>query len=49
MLTVEKVGPANLAGSGIGCLTSAKNQGYQPKVEWLQERFASARELLEQS
>jgi hypothetical protein len=34
-----KVGPENLAESGIGCLTNPKNQGYQPKVDWLRKRF----------
>ena len=36
---MENVGPANLACCGIGCLTSPKHQGYQPRVEWLQKRF----------
>ena len=34
-ITLEEVGPGNLSDCGIGCLTSPKNQGYQPKVEWL--------------
>jgi hypothetical protein len=38
-ITWEKVGPENLSDCGIGCLTDPKNQGYRPKVEWLQERF----------
>jgi hypothetical protein len=38
-ISLEKVGPANLSECGIGCLTSLKNQGLQPKVEWLQRRF----------
>jgi hypothetical protein len=43
---MEKVGPANLTGCGIGCLTSPKNQGYQPKVEWLQRRFGEGLRFL---
>jgi hypothetical protein len=39
-ITLEKVGPENLTDCGIGCLSSPRNVGYQPKVEWLQERFA---------
>lgn len=39
-ISLEKVGPANLSKCGIGCLTGPKNQGIQPKVEWLQQRFA---------
>jgi len=38
-ITLVKVGPGNLSDCGIGCLTDPKNQGYQPKVEWLQKRF----------
>ena len=45
-ITLEKVGPANLADCGIGCLTSPKNQGYQPKVEWLRRRFAEGLRFL---
>jgi len=39
-ITLEKVGPDNVADCGIGCLTNPKNQGYEPKVEWLRKRFA---------
>ncbi len=38
-ITLEKVGPGNLADCGIGCLTNPKHQGFQPKVDWLQKRF----------
>ena len=44
--TLENVGPRNLPDCGIGCLTNPKNQGYQPKVEWLQERFAEGLRFL---
>ncbi len=43
---LEKVGPENLLDCGIGCLTDPKNQGYQPKIEWLQKRFAEGLRLL---
>jgi hypothetical protein len=39
-MTLEKVGPENLSNCGIGCLTNQKHQGYQPKLDWLKERFA---------
>jgi GNAT superfamily N-acetyltransferase len=39
-ISLEKVGPENLPECGIGCLTNPKHQGFRPKVEWLQERFA---------
>ena len=39
-ITLEKVGPDNVAVCGIGCLTDSRNQGYRPKVEWLRKRFA---------
>lgn len=39
-ITLEKVGPENISDCGIGCLTNPKNQGFQPKVEWLKKRFA---------
>ena len=38
-ITLEKVGPHNLAECGIGCLVNTKNPGYRAKVDWLQERF----------
>jgi len=43
---MERVGPGNLSDCGIGCLTDPKNQGYQPKVEWLQRCFAEGLHLL---
>lgn len=46
MLTLQKVGPENLADCGIGCLSNPKNQGYGPKVEWLQARFADGLRFL---
>jgi len=45
-ITQEKVGPENLARCGIGCLSSPKNQGYLPKVEWLRKRFAEGLRIL---
>jgi GNAT superfamily N-acetyltransferase len=39
-ISLAKVGPANLSECGIGCITNPNNQGHQPKVEWLQGRFA---------
>jgi GNAT superfamily N-acetyltransferase len=39
-ISLESVGPENLSACGIGCLASPRNVGYQPKVEWLQRRFA---------
>jgi L-amino acid N-acyltransferase YncA len=45
-ITLEKVGPGNLSDCGIGCLTNPKHQGYQPKVEWLQKRFAEGLRFL---
>ena len=45
-ILLEKVGPANLCECGIGCLTNRKNQGFQPKVEWLQQRFAEGLRFL---
>jgi GNAT superfamily N-acetyltransferase len=38
-IVLEKVGPANLSECGIGCLVNRKNQGFQPKVEWLHRGF----------
>jgi len=43
---LEKVGPDNLARFGFGCLTNPKNIGFQPKVVWLQARFAEGLRLL---
>lgn len=45
-VALEKVGPGNLSDCGIGCLSSPKNQGYQPKVEWLRKRFAEGLRFL---
>jgi hypothetical protein len=45
-MTLEKVGPDNIAECGIGCLTSSKNKGFQPKVEWLRKRFAEGLRFL---
>ena len=45
-ITLEKVGPENLSNCGIGCLTNPKNQGYHPKIKWLQKRFAEGLRLL---
>ena len=45
-ITMEKVGPGNLSDCGIGCLRDPKNQGYQPKVEWLRRFFAERLRLL---
>ncbi len=45
-VTLEKVRPENLSDCSIGCLTDPKNQGYQPKVEWLQRRFAEGLRFL---
>lgn len=38
-MTLEKVGPGNLADCGIGCLTNPKHEGFRPKVDWLKTRF----------
>jgi L-amino acid N-acyltransferase YncA len=45
-ISLDKVGPGNLADCGIGCLTGPKNIGYQTKIEWLQERFAEGLRFL---
>jgi hypothetical protein len=45
-ILLEKVGPANLCECGIGCLTNRKNQGFQSKVEWLQQRFTEGLRFL---
>ncbi len=44
--TLEKVGPDNLLSCGIGCITNPKHEGFGPKVEWLQQRFAAGLRLL---
>ncbi len=45
-ITLEKVGPDNLATCGIGCLTNPKHLGHQPKVAWLDRRFAEGLRFL---
>jgi hypothetical protein len=45
-ITLEKVGPENVAVCGIGCLIDPRNQGYRPKVEWLRKRFAEGLRFL---
>ena len=45
-ITLEKIGPGNLSDCGIGCLSNPKHPGYQPKVEWLQGRFAEGLRFL---
>jgi hypothetical protein len=45
-ISLEKVGPANLAECGIGCLTNPNNPGHQTKVEWLHRRFAEGLRFL---
>jgi len=38
-ITLEKVGPDNLAACGIGCLSNRRHEGFEPKVKWLEARF----------
>lgn len=38
-ITLEHVGPDNLADCGIGCLQNPRHEGHAPKVAWLEERF----------
>jgi GNAT superfamily N-acetyltransferase len=38
-ITLVKVGPDNLDGCGIGCLSNRNHEGYGPKVAWLHQRF----------
>lgn len=45
-VSLTSVGPANLPECGIGCLASPKNVGFQPKVEWLQQRFTEGLRFL---
>ena len=45
-ITLEKVGPRNLQECGFGCLVNPKNLGFQPKVDWLNQRFAEGLRLL---
>jgi len=44
--TLEKVGPDNLSVCGIGCITDPRHEGYEAKVEWLQQRFAEGLRFL---
>jgi len=46
MVAMEKVGPENLSDCGIGCLTNRKNQGFGPKVRWLEKRFEEGLRIL---
>jgi hypothetical protein len=45
-VTLEKIGPVNLAHCGIGCVTNPGHRGHQPKVEWLRNRFAEGLRIL---
>ena len=45
-ITLDTVGPENLADCGIGCLTSPANVGYQPKLDWLRKRFSEGLRFL---
>ncbi len=45
-ITLEKVGPGNLSSCGIGCLSSSRHEGFQPKVDWLTQRFDEGLRLL---
>jgi hypothetical protein len=45
-VTLEKVGPGNLADCGIGCLTSPTHEGYRLRVAWLRKRFAEGLRFL---
>ena len=45
-VVLEKVGPENLSDCGIGCITSPKHEGHQPKVDWLQRRFTEGLRFL---
>lgn len=38
-ISLERVGPSNVAECGIGCLTGPKNLGLRTKLEWLERRF----------
>lgn len=39
-VTLEIIGPENLAKCGIGCLANRQHPGYRSKVDWLQRSFA---------
>jgi hypothetical protein len=43
---LEKVGPGNLSDCGVGCIKNPKHEGYEPKVGWLEERFAEGLRFL---
>ena len=43
---LEKVGPDNLSECGIGCIANRKHVGYEPKVDWLNKRFAEGLRFL---
>jgi L-amino acid N-acyltransferase YncA len=45
-VTLEQVGPGNLSDCGIGCITNPRHEGFEPKVQWLQERFAEGLRFL---
>lgn len=45
-MTLETVGPGNLAECGIGCLANPKHQGHGRKVEWLKKRFTEGLRFL---
>jgi hypothetical protein len=45
-ILLEKVGCANLCECGIGCLTNRKHQGFQPKTDWLKQRFTEGLRFL---
>jgi GNAT superfamily N-acetyltransferase len=45
-ITLDKVGPENLSACGIGCLTNPRHEGFEPKVDWLQQRFAEGLHFL---
>jgi GNAT superfamily N-acetyltransferase len=36
---LEIVGPATIADCGIGCVMDTAHPGFQPKVDWLRQRF----------
>jgi L-amino acid N-acyltransferase YncA len=38
-ITLEKVGPENLAACGIGCLADPRHPGFRAKTAWLRRRF----------
>jgi L-amino acid N-acyltransferase YncA len=45
-VVLEKVGPDHLEACGIGCITNPKHEGYRPKVDWLEGRFAEGLRFL---